>query len=171
MQRQCNVVQKGATTIKCGQASHFSLFPAISPHFPSFSPFFRGLLDTGILRIWILPRPATAARATAGTGGSGGRLVCFLHLRTPPPQKENASWHHTPVAARAATSTRTDRWEVSPIDGRQRDSNRRHQDWRRVLRRSDSGRHRWNIPHPGERQVVPPLTDSLSHVHETSTCA
>ena len=38
MQRQCNVVQKGATTIKCGQASHFSSFPPNFPHFPPFSP-------------------------------------------------------------------------------------------------------------------------------------
>ena len=38
---------------------HSSSFFLISPHFPSFSPFipfFRGLLDTGILRICILPR-------------------------------------------------------------------------------------------------------------------
>ena len=38
---------------------HFPSFPLIFPHFPSFPPFipfFRGLLDTGILRIWILPR-------------------------------------------------------------------------------------------------------------------
>ena len=42
---------------------HFSPFSLIFPHFPSFSlifpiiPFFRGLLDTRILRIWILPTP------------------------------------------------------------------------------------------------------------------
>ena len=74
MQGQCNVVQNGATTIKCGQASHFPPipphfppFPPISPHFPSFSLIFpisphfsSGLLDTGILRIWILPGPGSA---------------------------------------------------------------------------------------------------------------
>ena len=40
---------------------HFPPFPLIFPHFPSFSPFipfFRGLLDTGIVRIWILPKLA-----------------------------------------------------------------------------------------------------------------
>ena len=35
---------------------------------------------------------------------------------TPAPQKENELWHHTPVAARAATGTRMDRWQVSPVD-------------------------------------------------------
>ena len=36
-----------------------SHFPPFSPHFPPFSPFspfFRGLLDTRIIRIWTLPR-------------------------------------------------------------------------------------------------------------------
>ena len=67
MQRQCKVLQKGATTIKCGQASHFPSFSPIFPHFPSFFPlipFFRGLVDTGILRIWILPRPEFVPRGS-----------------------------------------------------------------------------------------------------------
>ena len=40
MQRQCNVVQKGTTTIKCGQASHFPSFLPIFPHFPPFPLIF-----------------------------------------------------------------------------------------------------------------------------------
>ena len=40
--------------------SHFSPFPPISPHFPPFPAFFRGLLDTRVLRIWILFRLVTA---------------------------------------------------------------------------------------------------------------
>ena len=38
LQRQCKVVQKGSTTIKYAQASHFPLFPPIFFHFPPFSP-------------------------------------------------------------------------------------------------------------------------------------
>ena len=58
---------------------HFSSFSLIFPHFPSFFPFipfFRGVLDTGILRIWILPKIETATLHT----GSGEWNSC----NTPP---------------------------------------------------------------------------------------
>ena len=44
-----------------------SQFPSSSPHFPPFPPFFRSLLDTRILRIWILPGLGLAV----GMGGRG----------------------------------------------------------------------------------------------------
>ena len=48
---------------------HFPPFFLIFPHFSHFPHFSSGLLDTGILRIWILPRPATG----------------ILSLNAPPP--------------------------------------------------------------------------------------
>ena len=50
----------------------------------------------------------------------------------PPPPKENESWHHTPVAVRAATGPRMDPWEVSPVDRWQWGSNRHQHGWRWV---------------------------------------
>ena len=60
-------VQQPSSVDKLLIFPHFPPFPPIFPHFPSFSPFSHfsnGLVDTGILRIWILPRPEMMVAVT-----------------------------------------------------------------------------------------------------------
>ena len=45
------------------------------------------------------------------------------------------------------------------------------QGWRRVRRRSGSGRLRQNMPHPKERLLIPPLSPTTGALHtRTHTC-
>ena len=83
MQRQCKVVEKGATIIKCRQA--FPSFPLISPHFPSFPLIFPHFphLSRFSVACWIL--------GYSGYGyfpGLGERLGIVLGQSVSVPRKE-----------------------------------------------------------------------------------
>ena len=96
--------------------------------------------------------------------GWRSRLFYLLLGAHPPPlQKQNTSWNHTPAAARSATGIQRDRWEVPPINRRQRGSNRLLHGWRRVRRHSGSGRLRYIQPHPREQLEVTPADAHTPH--------